>query len=204
MTGGLFGESFDPSGGFAEIFGLGTHAEPPVSVLLRILCLAEKPADHQAVKAAFRARVMQAHPDVNAYADPGLRTAAEAIAAGTPEVQELVWARNALLRMTPKPVTGDNLTGSDILTRHVPRLCTTCDGKRLNHYGRPYVIQRGVDCTACTHDAENASHRERRRYARADRPCASCGATFTPPRSDGRYCRPACRQAAYRARSGAA
>ncbi len=199
MTGGLFDDS-----PFAGIFGLGTYAEPPVSVLLRILGLAEKPADHQAVKAAFRARVMQAHPDVTAYVDPGLRTAAEAIAAGTPEVQELVWARDALLRMIPKPVTGEKVTGSEFVTRHVPRVCMTCDGKRLNYQGRPYVIQRGVDCIACTMDAENARQRERRRYARADRPCASCGATFTPPRSDGRYCRPACRQAAYRARSGAA
>ena len=42
--------------------------------------------------------------------------------------------------------------------------------------------------------------REARRLRRADRTCASCGETFTPPRSDGRYCAAACRQRAFRAR----
>lgn len=34
----------------------------------------------------------------------------------------------------------------------------------------------------------------------APRECAACGSTFTPSRADARYCSPACRQRAYRAR----
>jgi predicted nucleic acid-binding Zn ribbon protein len=40
-----------------------------------------------------------------------------------------------------------------------------------------------------------------RAAARIGRPCEVCGDPFTPPRSDGRYCSPACRQKAYRRRN---
>jgi hypothetical protein len=41
----------------------------------------------------------------------------------------------------------------------------------------------------------------RKRRARANRTCEHCAAVFTPPRSDGRFCSNACRQAAYRQRT---
>lgn len=190
---------------FAGLFGM--HAEPPDGVLLRTLGLAEKPASHDAVKSAFRARVMQVHPDVAAYTDPGLRMAAEALAAGTPEVQELVWARDELLRKIPRPtpVTDNTFTPR---VRREPSRCKVCD--RVD--GQPYRILRSSYgrrlhwvgyCTLCARDAENARTRERRRAARV-RPCHACGATFTPSRADGRYCTQACRQTAYRNRRAVA
>jgi hypothetical protein len=38
----------------------------------------------------------------------------------------------------------------------------------------------------------------RRKYARKDRICQTCGNTFTPKRSDAKFCCNACRQKAYR------
>jgi len=49
----------------------------------------------------------------------------------------------------------------------------------------------------CTRELRNAQ----RRTAVAARKCESCGTGFTPPRLDGRYCSPACRQRSYRARA---
>lgn len=41
----------------------------------------------------------------------------------------------------------------------------------------------------------------RRREPRTAGSCATCAQSFTPPRSDGRYCSAACRQKAYRRRT---
>jgi len=46
----------------------------------------------------------------------------------------------------------------------------------------------------------NARARERRRERRTKRRCRGCRRTFTPQRSDGRYCSDACRQRGYRRR----
>jgi hypothetical protein len=48
-------------------------------------------------------------------------------------------------------------------------------------------------------DQVNAAHRRLRALLRRRR-CGQCGEEFTPPRSDARYCSPACRQKAYRTR----
>lgn len=74
--------------------------------------------------------------------------------------------------------------------------CVGCG--RTVHYshtrwGRRYCTQR-------CRQAETA--RFRIRSSRRVRPCEHCGDPFTPPRSDGRYCSPACRQRAYRRRLG--
>lgn len=84
---------------FAAIFG--AHTEPPDSVPLRLLGLGRPPTSHAPIKAAFRARVMAAHPDILGHLDPELRQAAEDAAWDDPDVQELVWARDLLLRKTP-------------------------------------------------------------------------------------------------------
>ena len=58
----------------------------------------------------------------------------------------------------------------------------------------PQLFRAGVVCQpGCIARARD----RRRRAARADRSCASCGALFSPGRSDARYCSPACRQRAY-------
>lgn len=51
----------------------------------------------------------------------------------------------------------------------------------------------------CRHEANLQRQRERRaRERRTD--CETCGETFTPARSDAKYCSDACRQKAYRER----
>lgn len=56
----------------------------------------------------------------------------------------------------------------------------------------------------CSERCANADRAERRRLARERQRsrclCAVCGRQFTAPRQDARYCTPACRQKAYRAR----
>jgi hypothetical protein len=107
-------------------------------------------------------------------------------------------------------VTATKVRTSDLAIRNGPWAgdrCRVCDSTRLAYYGTPYAIHwRGHwfgCCTACATDAINERYRERRRRARADRTCGTCGQTFTPTRSDGRYCSSACRQRAYRGRQRA-
>lgn len=207
---GLFSSGlFDP--GVVGLFGLfGSWPEPPDAIPLRILGLAEKPTSQETVKSAFRARVMQAHPDLAIYTDPGLRRAAEAIVAREPDVQELVWARDVLLHKVPA-VTDKKSPHGDVSIRHEPAKCKSCNGERLTSYGEPYkmVFWGGFGrkhrwlgyCLACADDAEKARLRQCRLEARANRLCRSCGQRFTPPRSDGRYCSRACRQKSYRQRT---
>jgi len=198
----------------AGMFGMfGGWPEPPDSVPLHILGLDEKPAGQAAIRSAFRARVLHFHPDVIAYTDPGLTLAAEALAAGTPQVQELVWARDVLLRKTPPPVTG-GISSSEQPRQpsHRRRVCKVCDSTRLRHDGRPWDVLNSAFgrrlrwigyCPPCAGDAENTRTRQRRAAARANRICQSCDKPFTPPRSDAQYCGHACRQRAYRSRAGA-
>jgi hypothetical protein len=67
---------------------------------------------------------------------------------------------------------------------------------------RGYLKRRLCDglCLDCTREMYTTRRREHRAATRANRPCETCGDTFTPPRADGRYCSDACRQRAYRAR----
>lgn len=68
--------------------------------------------------------------------------------------------------------------------------CTACHSCLLWH--------ENILCDRCRQRAYRM--RRRRRQAGSDRQC-TCGAVFTPSRSDGRYCSNACRQRAYRKRS---
>lgn len=72
--------------------------------------------------------------------------------------------------------------------------CIRC-GKRTH---RNNFRRRRYCSDACVASARN--ERRDRTHDRVPRPCDTCGDTFTPPRSDGRYCSAACRQKAYRAR----
>jgi hypothetical protein len=152
---------------------------------------------------------MKAHPDLATYTDPTVRAAAEAVVQGEPDVQELVWARDVLLRMIPQPVTAGNPPHAGDYQPSREKPCGRCNGERRDRDGNPYPKlyssygqrKRWVGyCTACARDAELARQRARRRARRTDLTCEHCGTVFTPPRSDGRYCSPACRQKAYRRR----
>jgi hypothetical protein len=200
--GGIFGD-------FGGFLGLGSHPEPPDVVPLRILGLAAMPASQDAVRSAFRARLLAVHPDVAAYqAVPELQQAADAEAIQRPEVAEVVWARDILLRKIPA-VTANKVPASGGFTRNArePQKCKRCGGIHVHHGGTVHGFYRlgrwrGY-CWPCARDAESEQWRELRRARRANKACPSCGETFTPPRSDGRYCSPACRQRAYRKRATA-
>jgi len=74
--------------------------------------------------------------------------------------------------------------------------CRRCGREVWRHGYASYGSQ-----THCSRTCELATRRERRYHVPERRTeCGSCGAMFTPPRSDGRYCSPACRQSAYRKR----
>jgi hypothetical protein len=66
--------------------------------------------------------------------------------------------------------------------------CRECDEEALD-------FVHGL-CGACYQRA----HRRAKREARALIPCAGCGNSFKPARTDARYCSAACRQRAYRER----
>lgn len=211
MNGGAFFGSrglFDDDPFVALLGGFGDVAAPPDSVPLRILGLDELPATHDAVKTAFRARVMAAHPDLAAYTIPDVRKAAEAAVAGAQDVQELVWARDILLRKIPEPVTANESTTAHLNNRNAfvvrDAQCEGCGITRLGGWWVPRRHRGHTLCFACQHQRDNRIQRERRRQARAGKPCVACGQPFTPPRADGRYCSGACRQRAYRRRKAGA
>jgi hypothetical protein len=196
-VGGLFS---DPVGDlFAGIFGGRMSPPPPETVPLRILGLDALPSSRDEVRAAFRTRVMAAHPDLAAYTVPAIREVAEAAIARTPEVRELVWARDVLLHMVPT-VTAKGGGGGHVARRHELPKCKGCDTELEHGAWRPRGGRWFGYCWACARDGENARRRELRAAARADRTCADCGDTFTPERSDGRFCSPAWRQRGVRRR----
>jgi hypothetical protein len=75
-------------------------------------------------------------------------------------------------------------------------------GSRFDPQGYPKPLH-GY-CEGCAQDIDRAEWRQKGRVQRGTdcgpRACETCGTTFTPTRSDGRYCSSACRQKAYRQR----
>lgn len=193
---GLFTEgAFD--GLFADLLGI-TGNEPPITVPLRILGLEKLPATRDELKSTFRAKVMAAHPDLKEYTIPHLREAAEAAVAAEPDVQELKWARDCLLRKIPTSA-GTGVDGAPIVVRQwKPRPCAGCGEVREGPGSRLNI--RDLCRYGCERDYQNRQQREQRAAARADRVCETCETTFTPARADGRYCSSPCRQKAYRQR----
>jgi hypothetical protein len=170
--------------------------EPPVCVPLRILGLNYMPTTKEAVRQAFRFKMFAAHPDLNPDHPP-----AEAQA----DVQELVWARDWLVRKIPDPVTPNANSTAGSISRYRCRRCGRPEAVfrsekntvRLIRYGRWWR-----HCRLCAREAEKSRQRDLRAQARADRRCQSpeCAALFTPARSDAKFCSSACRQKAFRRR----
>jgi hypothetical protein len=157
---------------------------PPDTVPLRILGLSALPESMTALRSAYRDRVKAVHPDSAGVPDPDA-------------VAELVWAKAVLLPKIPEPVTADGVTPCPDISRYRPSRCTVCGREGpVEHWRNRFAGY----CWRCARAAENSRMRERRAWARADRSCEHCAATFTPTRSDGRYCCNACRQSAYRVR----
>jgi DNA-directed RNA polymerase subunit RPC12/RpoP len=79
--------------------------------------------------------------------------------------------------------------------------CGTC-GRPVHQRRKPRGLN--VYCShRCRWTAANHERADALAAARATS-CTTCGAQFTPPRADGRYCSPACRQRAYRQRRASA
>jgi hypothetical protein len=208
---------FDPLTELSALFGFGSCAEPPDSVPLRILGLDAVPLSRDTLRSVFRAKVRAAHPDVTTYTMPHLREAAEALVAAKPDVQELMWARDVLMRKIPETVTTKNGSSCQGFSRNNfdpdRYKCRACKSERINpDTGKPYRFHHSrrwrTYCWPCGNEAElarqrelRAPQRELRARRRANRTCQGCGATFTPGRADGRFCSNKCRQAAYRQRA---
>ncbi|MGH3300358.1 MAG: hypothetical protein ACRDOK_01540 [Streptosporangiaceae bacterium] len=195
----------DLFGGLFGLPALGSYPEPPDSLVLRILGLDARPASQDVVRSAFRARLRQVHPDLteSTYsAVPSLQSAAGALAMQRPEVAELAWARDVLLRKIPPPApvtaAASSRAGADQPSRWRCREC----GQSPARGSQAITAGRWAGyCRNCAAAAGNARHRRQRLTRRRNRTCQFCGELFTPPRSDGLYCSPACRQKAYRHRA---
>lgn len=74
--------------------------------------------------------------------------------------------------------------------------CESCG--RTVHYSRR--SKHPACCEQHRLRAQADRRRDDRTTARSGRHCATCSDHFTPPRADGRYCSPKCRQKAYRTR----
>ena len=70
--------------------------------------------------------------------------------------------------------------------------------------GRFNSTRQYISCSdACDSQIHAAIQRDKRAAIRGTRNCQSCGDTFTPKRSDSKYCSSKCRQKAYRQRGAA-
>jgi hypothetical protein len=95
----------------------GTYEEPPDSLVLRILGLKEKPTTQDEIKRAFRKRVRETHPDLQGHNPMDWSIAVGwGRAQQTAEFQEVVWARDVLLRKVreaPRATNGKRVTFSE-------------------------------------------------------------------------------------------
>jgi hypothetical protein len=189
-----------------DMFGI---IEVPETIPLRILGLVPPVPARQTIVSAFRRRVLEVHPDLQlAYDHPVLQAGAEALVGTRPDIRELVWARDVLVEIAydPARVTGKQGISMRPFVPVTPtaKVCRKCQrelGEREWYAVAAFHHSpRAGWCWRCVHadDAERAKERRRRR--RANRRCVRCAVLFTPSRSDGRYCSPRCRQAAFRKR----
>lgn len=195
---------------FGDFFG---GKGPPESVARKLLGIdTALPLSADGVRAVFRFRVKLLRPDLDDGGADALRLRDLGDGIGTfaypdtvrfdsgskaEQLAELLWAREDLLRRVPPPVTADGVPRRGGSTRN------TCEAAGCDQFRGPYRARArrwSGYCYKCYEDGKKAEAREARRRARADRTCTGCGVTFTPSRSDGIYCKPACRQAAYRKR----
>jgi hypothetical protein len=195
-----FGDIFREAG-LSEFFGSGPI--PPESVARGVLGIGPYlPLDRAGIKAAFRFQVKILRPDLNDTAADALRRQ-DAEADRTTRLAELMWARDDLLRRAPEPVTGKTVGHDPTFTRNVGEgECKGC--QKTWKEGARFWNSRAWPgyCSWCVPGLENARQREKRRRARANRPCQGCTRTFTGSRSDAAYCSRACKQRAYRQRVG--
>jgi hypothetical protein len=80
-----------------------------------------------------------------------------------------------------------------------PRPCAGCD-RPVHSTTPPWQAASVICCENCGHKARAIRNRAARAERRGTRDCESCRKTFTPSRTDSRFCSVACKQRAYRQR----
>jgi hypothetical protein len=124
----------------------------------------------------FRSKIKAAHPDL-VPEDWSIRDVEE------PDLQELVWARDVLLRKFPPPPGPATVTPHawGPPARSIRNRCPGCKDEHGETFDRPHRTRgrwRGY-CERCARDAENARRREIRHFLRVHTDdCANCG--FVP------------------------
>jgi hypothetical protein len=178
--------------------GWGCFAEPPESLVCRILGLREKPRNRDEIKEAFRRRVRETHPDLQPFnpLDWGSATA-WGRASRSVEFQEIVWAREVLLRMVKEPASpasvADRETDKERAARaqsntynHAAHIEAEYDGPNLPGAIKHEAARTALLCGRCARDIgpEEPVHRERwnavscshcSRRGNGLSPCDGCG-----------------------------
>lgn len=192
---------------FMGLFGFGSYKEPPPEIPLRILGLVPV-ASQREIRKAFRAKVIEAHPDMKAAFDnPALQDIAQKHRKDLPEIRELIWARDCALMQAPKPVTttGDRTAShpatvtrpqreyftTEIGAEYVCRLCgaALCPPARIRHR---------YDSVSCFYCETCFQEKNTQRYPDSSvRRCVVCGVGMSV-RRPGCYCSDQCRNKAYR------
>ena len=103
----------------------------------------------------------------------------------------------------PCPQTGEPPTCNHNRWGRIPTNCKVC--RRVVFVGKNNALPRNILCSmrcATYHQSQRTkAWRHAQRAARnLAAQCDACGSSFTPARISARYCSPACRQSAYRAR----
>jgi hypothetical protein len=113
----------------------------------------------------------------------------------------IVIARGQTVLVCKACVTPDERAMASAITGGRETTCAAC-GCRMRDYRLGLWVRRQppVMCSiVCAQRTRRANRR--RRQPRMRTRCAVCGTSFTPKRTDARYCGSACRQRAYRQRS---
>ena len=128
-------------GDFMQLFGFGSAEAPPKEVPLRLLGLVP-PASYESIRKAFRAKVIEVHPDMMAaFNNTDLQDIAQKGRGELPEIRELVWARDCALAQAAKPVTTNKGVSVRPLTTVTPPESKVHDTAE----GEPYVCRRCGD-----------------------------------------------------------
>jgi hypothetical protein len=103
----------------------------------------------------------------------------------------------------PEEITWRNITAPPTYTDAQP--CQTCQRLVRRWWGfwfdwPPRRLSRAVFCSERCQWRAQADQRKTDRADARRRACAQCGEVFEPDRADAQFCRPRCRQKAYRER----
>jgi hypothetical protein len=166
----------DPGGMFGDLLSDTLRGYmPPENVPLQILGLDALPADRDALKAAFRRRLKETHPDIGMYsAIPGADHAAAQLAVRDDlEVREVLWACQILIPRVPEaPRAPAEREPADLLFEQFQAAREAHDEERWKDYDA-----RKAERDGSAGDPEARSRRARRAVTHG---CAYCGSEFAP------------------------